>query len=65
MGLMNVLTRIFTNGAKNGKDKTLACIQCRRHFMFESGEQEFYKERGLQEPKRCPRCRKQARTRRR
>lgn len=40
-------------------DRTLICQDCSREFVFTEGEQEFYKEKGLQnEPKRCPECRK-------
>ena len=39
-------------------DKTLTCRDCGSSFTFTVGEQEFYKERGLQnEPGRCPECR--------
>ncbi|MDY0150898.1 MAG: zinc-ribbon domain-containing protein [Candidatus Cloacimonas sp.] len=41
-------------------DKTLICKDCSKEFVFTDGEQEFYKEKGLQnEPQRCPDCRKQ------
>lgn len=40
-------------------DKTLVCKDCSKEFVFTEGEQEFYKEKGLQnEPQRCPDCRK-------
>jgi len=40
-------------------DKTLICKYCSKGFVFTDGEQEFYKEKGLQnEPQRCPDCRK-------
>ena len=40
-------------------DKTLVCKDCSKEFVFSEGEQEFYKEKGLQnEPQRCPECRK-------
>ena len=40
-------------------DRTLICQDCSKEFVFTEGEQEFYKEKGLQnEPKRCPECRK-------
>lgn len=36
----------------------LVCKHCHRGFWFTVGEQKFYKEKGLVEPKRCPECRK-------
>ena len=41
------------------EDKTLKCKDCGADFVFTSGEQEFYKEKGFEnEPQRCPDCRK-------
>jgi len=41
------------------EDKTIKCQDCGADFIWTVGEQEFYKEKGLQsEPKRCPSCRK-------
>lgn len=40
-------------------DKSLNCKDCGKEFVFTEGEQEFYREKGLQnEPQRCPDCRK-------
>lgn len=39
------------------EDKVLKCVICGKPFTLESGEQYFYHERGLAEPKRCPTCR--------
>ena len=40
------------------EDKTLVCQDCGNEFVFTAGEQEFYKEKGLDnEPKRCKDCR--------
>lgn len=40
-------------------DKTIICKDCSQEFIFSEGEQEFYREKGLQnEPQRCPDCRK-------
>ena len=40
------------------EDKTLVCQDCGKEFIFRSGEQAFYKEKGLDnEPKRCKECR--------
>ena len=40
-------------------DKNIICKDCQQEFVFTEGEQEFYREKGLQnEPQRCPDCRK-------
>ncbi|MGB4309845.1 MAG: zinc-ribbon domain-containing protein [Candidatus Cloacimonadaceae bacterium] len=40
-------------------DKTLTCKDCGKEFVFTEGEQDFYREKGLQnEPQRCLECRK-------
>lgn len=40
------------------QDKNLNCKDCGAEFVFSSGEQEFYEERGFQnEPQRCKSCR--------
>ena len=40
-------------------DKTLSCRDCGSEFVFTTGEQEFYKEKGFEnEPVRCPDCRR-------
>ncbi len=50
-------------------DEMLNCVDCGRQFVFSSGEQRFYEQKGFQnKPNRCPDCRqarKQMRTRRR
>lgn len=39
-------------------DKTLICKDCGAEFIFTSGEQEFYAEKGFEnEPQRCKDCR--------
>ncbi|MBS2001833.1 MAG: zinc-ribbon domain containing protein [Cyanobacteria bacterium SZAS LIN-5] len=39
-------------------DKILNCCHCNSAFVFTSGEQDFFKAKGLtNEPKRCPNCR--------
>lgn len=41
------------------KDEKLICEECGAEFIFTTGEQEFYAERGLvNKPKRCTECRK-------
>ena len=39
------------------EDKILTCSDCSKEFTFTAGEQEFYSEKGFQEPKRCNECR--------
>ena len=39
-------------------DKSIRCVSCGEDFVFTAGEQEFYKNRGLEhEPTRCKNCR--------
>lgn len=46
------------------EDKTLVCRDCEQEFVFTTGEQEFFAEKGFQnEPTRCPDCRKARKTR--
>lgn len=41
-------------------DKTVTCRDCGMEFVFTSGEQEFYAQKGFtNEPTRCPSCRQQ------
>ena len=43
----------------NMEDKILVCKDCKEEFVFSTGEQEFYKEKGFDnEPVRCPSCRR-------
>ncbi|RLG23838.1 cytochrome C551 [Methanosarcinales archaeon] len=39
------------------EDKTLTCQDCGEEFIFTAGEQEFFEEKGFDEPKRCKECR--------
>lgn len=43
---------------KNYVDKTLKCADCGKEFVWTAGEQAFYAEKGLQEPKHCKDCKK-------
>ncbi len=45
------------------KDKILTCKDCHKTFTFTVDEQKFYKTKGFVEPKRCPECRKKAKSR--
>ena len=44
-------------GGNEEGGKKLVCTDCQSTFLFEIGEQRFYKMRGLTPPKRCPSCR--------
>lgn len=51
----NQQSRMDKNDDRNGTK--LVCVDCKSVFLFESGEQKFFKIRGLTPPKRCPSCR--------
>ena len=38
-------------------NKVIICIECKNKFIFTEGEQKYYLEQRLSEPKRCPSCR--------
>ena len=38
-------------------DKTIRCSDCGQSFTFSQGEQEFFQQKGMTEPKRCKECR--------
>lgn len=61
MGLLAIIKRFFKGSSEN--DRMLQCVQCKKQFVFEAGEQEFFREKGLSEPKRCARCRRQNKSR--
>lgn len=43
----------------NMEDKKIVCKDCGKEFVFTVGEQDFYKDKGLDnEPKRCLECRR-------
>ncbi|HEY9686621.1 MAG TPA: CxxC-x17-CxxC domain-containing protein [Coleofasciculaceae cyanobacterium] len=39
------------------EDKLIACTTCGTEFTFTGEEQEFYLQKGFQEPKKCKPCR--------
>ncbi|MCM1370287.1 MAG: zinc-ribbon domain-containing protein [Clostridium sp.] len=39
------------------EDKKIVCSDCGNEFTFTVGEQEFYKEKGFNDPQRCKECR--------
>ncbi len=38
------------------QDKIIKCIDCAQEFAWTVGEQEFYQQRKLRLPQRCPMC---------
>lgn len=40
-------------------DKVIICQDCGEEFIFTEGEQKFYNEKKLAEPRRCKSCREQ------
>lgn len=38
-------------------DRVKKCKDCGENFTFSTREQEFYKEKGFPDPKRCKSCR--------
>jgi hypothetical protein len=40
------------------RDQFITCVQCNTEFQFSAVEQEYYKSKGFNPPKRCPQCRK-------
>ena len=38
-------------------DKTISCQDCGKEFIFTEEEQNYYAEKGFQDPKRCKPCR--------
>lgn len=48
----------------NGKDVLLQCRNCKQNFYFTAGEQAFYKNKGLNIPSLCSKCREQRKNKR-
>jgi hypothetical protein len=46
---------------EENEDKILRCKICGEEFCWFLGEQKFYADRGLSEPRRCPSCRERRR----
>ena len=61
MGLLATIKSLF--GISSSADRHLVCEDCKKKFVFDSGEQKFFKAKGFSDPKRCPRCRKKVKTR--
>ncbi len=43
------------------QDKQLVCQNCQETFEFTAGEQEWFDQKGFTEPKKCKKCRDEAR----
>lgn len=56
MKIKTIINIIKKDGIKMA-DKKIVCKDCFREFTFTEGEQEYYKEKGFENPKRCPSCR--------
>jgi N-acetylglutamate synthase-like GNAT family acetyltransferase len=49
----------------NIEDQTLTCVDCGNAFVWSTGEQEFFQEKGFTDPpKRCKDCRQARKDRR-
>ena len=49
--------RGFDNTVDHELKAEITCIMCSRVFRINDGEQDFFAQRGLSQPKRCPPCR--------
>lgn len=67
MSFLSALKSFFGLGAAAPKlqpgDRMLVCDDCKSNFVFDVGEQNFFRSKGFTEPKRCPNCRKSVRSR--
>lgn len=39
-------------------DRVLVCMVCGGSFLWTAGEREYYRDRGLSDPRRCRHCRR-------
>jgi hypothetical protein len=64
MSLLSVIKSIFGMGPKTAGpgDRSLVCMDCSDKFIFDAGEQQFFKSKGFTDPKRCPTCRKKVKS---
>jgi hypothetical protein len=67
MSFLATLKNLFgfrsKSAALEAGDRMLPCADCDVAFVFDAGEQRFFKEKGFTDPKRCPKCRKKVRSR--
>lgn len=67
MGFFTYIKGLFGSSAngtrpKSAKDRVLQCEDCHKSFVFDEGEQRFFKAKGFTDPKRCPACRQKVRS---
>lgn len=65
MSLLTAIKSLFgfkSGGAGSPDDRFLVCEDCNKKFVFDAGEQRFFKAKGFTDPKRCPDCRKNVRS---
>lgn len=67
MSLISIIKSLFGLSPKTANlsagDRMLECADCEKQFVFDAGEQQFFKAKGFTDPKRCPTCRKKVRFR--
>ncbi len=67
MSFLDVIKKIFGFGKRvsslKAGDRVLICEDCEGEFVFDAGEQRFFKTKGFSDPKRCPDCRRQVKFR--
>lgn len=40
-------------------DIKITCVECKKEFVFAERDQQFFREKGYTNPKRCKACRKE------
>lgn len=45
-------------GSSTLEDRTITCTECGNDFVWTAKDQDFYRRKGFQQPKRCQDCRK-------
>lgn len=67
MSFLDTFKKLLGLGPKTADlskgDRMLVCMDCEKDFVFDAGEQRFFKQKGFTDPKRCPVCRKKVRSR--
>jgi hypothetical protein len=55
---MDGLDSDYLDAAQECGDQKIVCVQCHNNFTWSVMEQEFYRGKGFDPPKRCPVCRR-------
>jgi hypothetical protein len=67
MSLLDTFKRLLGLGPKTADlskgDRMLTCMDCEKEFVFDAGEQQFFKQKDFTNPKHYPHCRKKVRSR--